>query len=282
MPATSRTQRATARTRRATGRARRATSRTRREASRTHRATGRTRRATSRTRREASHQAPTSCAFPLSTGRSPGHAQTLCTQLRGLARTGALAGTAFHHLRGVGNRHGEDFRADPAHRLDRETSGLLVCARTLEASQRLFRAFHDGLVEKQYLAVVEGHPAEDELAVDAPIAFGTELIRIAVRIDRAVGRPARTRFRVVKRFAREGEKFALVRAYPETGRQHQIRIHAQVAGFPLVGDKMYGPDPGYFDRFSKKCLEPEAWERLRLPRHALHAAFIAFEHPGTG
>ncbi len=178
-------------------------------------------------------------------------------------------------------RHGEGFRADPAHRLDRETSGLLVCARTLEASQRLFRAFHDGLVEKQYLAVVEGHPPGDDFEVDAPIAEGTELIRIAVRIDRTVGRPARTRFHVVARFTREGEPFALLRAFPATGRQHQIRIHAQVAGFPLVGDKMYGPDPGYFDRFSKKCLEPEAFKRLRLPRHALHAAFLAFEHPGT-
>jgi 23S rRNA pseudouridine1911/1915/1917 synthase len=54
------------------------------------------------------------------------------------------------------------------------------------------------------------------------------------------------------------------------------------AGFPLVGDKMYGPDPGYFDRFSKRCLEPEAWVRLRLPRHALHAARLSFPHPATG
>src|SRR5262249_3867312 len=79
--------------------------------------------------------------------------------------------------------------------------------------------------------------------------------------------------------SRDGAPFALVRCFPQTGRQHQIRVHLNRAGFPIVGDKMYGPDPGYFDRFSKKCLEDEAWEKLRLPRHALHAAHIEFEHP---
>ena len=84
-----------------------------------------------------------------------------------------------------------------------------------------------------------------------------------------------------RRFSRDGADFALLRCFPETGRQHQIRIHAQQAGHPLVGDKMYGPDPGYFDRFSKRTLEPEAWERLRLPRQALHAASLELPHPST-
>jgi 23S rRNA pseudouridine1911/1915/1917 synthase len=171
--------------------------------------------------------------------------------------------------------------ASPAHRLDRETSGLVVCGRTLEATQRLGRLFHDGLVEKEYLALVEGHPTEDTFDVDAPIAEGTAFIRIAVRIDRDQGRPAQTHYRVVARFERNGEPFSLLRAFPRSGRQHQIRIHASFAGFPLVGDKMYGPDPGFFDRFSKHELEPEAWEKLRLPRHALHAARISLRHPGT-
>ena len=173
-------------------------------------------------------------------------------------------------------------QADPAHRLDRETSGLVVCGRTTEASRRLMNLFARGEVHKEYLAVTEGAPEADAFEVDAPIAEGTELIRIAVRVDAAVGKPSRTRFQVVERFERGGERFALVRAFPETGRQHQIRIHLQVAGYPVVGDKMYGPDPGYFDRFSKYRLEPEAWDRLRLPRHALHAARIGFAHPGTG
>ncbi|MBL8954307.1 MAG: RluA family pseudouridine synthase [Myxococcaceae bacterium] len=179
----------------------------------------------------------------------------------------------YHHGTLVSQLKERGIEAFPAHRLDRETSGIVVCGRTLEASQRLMESFSGGHVKKQYLAIVEGSPP-DTYFVDAPIAEGTELIRIAVRID-ASGKPARTRFQVEKRFG----AFALVRAFPETGRQHQIRIHSREAGFPLVGDKMYGPDPGYFDRFSKHCLEEEAWERLRLPRHALHAAAIAFEHP---
>ncbi len=177
--------------------------------------------------------------------------------------------------------HGADFRADPAHRLDRETSGLVVCGRTLEACQRLMKSFHDGRVQKQYLAVVEGQPREDDFTIDAPIAEGTELIRIAVRIDEKEGKAARTRFQVEQRFSRDGADFAVLRCFPETGRQHQIRIHAQRAGFPLVGDKMYGPDPGFFDRFSKRTLEPEAWARLRLPRQALHAAVLELQHPTT-
>ena len=175
--------------------------------------------------------------------------------------------------------YGKEFRADPAHRLDRETSGIVVCGRTLQACQRLMRSFVEGDVQKEYLAITEGAPEADTFEVDAPIAEGTELIRVAVRIDHVEGKRARTRFEVVRRFERDGSRFALVRALPETGRQHQIRIHLHTAGFPLVGDKMYGPDPAYFDRFSKGQLEPEGWARLRLPRHALHAAAITLPHP---
>jgi 23S rRNA pseudouridine1911/1915/1917 synthase len=188
----------------------------------------------------------------------------------------------YHHNTLTGQlalKYGPGFRADPAHRLDRETSGLVVCGRTLGANQALMRAFSGGLVDKEYLAIVEGQPA-DAFEVEAPIVEGTQLIRIAVRIDPA-GRYAKTRFATVQRFTRDGADFAVLRCFPQTGRQHQIRVHAREAGFPLVGDKMYGPDPGYFDRFSKRCLEPEAWARLRLPRHALHAAALRLEHPAT-
>ncbi len=189
------------------------------------------------------------------------------------------AGTLVEQLK---LKYGPGFRADPAHRLDRETSGIVVCGRTLQACQKLMKSFMTGAVAKQYLAIVEGHPRDDTFEVDAPIAEGTKLIRIAVRIDEKDGKPARTRFEVERRFCRDGADFALLRCFPLTGRQHQIRIHAQRAGHALVGDKMYGPDPGYFDRFSKHDLEPEAWVRLRLPRQALHAASIEFPHPTTG
>lgn len=178
-------------------------------------------------------------------------------------------------------RYGEG-HAYPAHRLDRETSGLLVCGRTSEVCRALMRSFMRSDVRKEYLALCEGWPERDAFEVDAAIAEGTAFIRIAVRIDPEKGKPARTRFSVLERFERQGERFSLLRAHPETGRQHQIRIHLRAAGFPIVGDKMYGPDERYFDRFSRHELDEDAWRRLRLPRHALHAARIRFPHPATG
>ena len=179
-------------------------------------------------------------------------------------------------------RYGEDFRADPAHRLDRETSGLVLCGRTLESCQRLMRAFARGEVRKRYLAICEGWPGVPSFEVDAPIAEGTPEVRVAVRIDPERGKPAQTGFEVLERFRRGEARFSLLRASPRTGRQHQIRVHLRHAGYPIVGDKVYGPDPGYFDRFSRGVLEPQAWERLLLPRQALHAAALTFAHPVTG
>jgi 23S rRNA pseudouridine1911/1915/1917 synthase len=143
------------------------------------------------------------------------------------------------------------------------------------------RAFQEGEVEKEYLAIVEGWPDLDRFSVEVPLSEGTPTIRIAVRVDPG-GRPALTRFDVLRRFLKGTDRFSLLRCSPETGRQHQIRVHLQWAGYPLVGDKMYGPDPGYFDRFSRHCLEPEAWERLRLTRHALHASRLSLPHPVSG
>jgi 23S rRNA pseudouridine1911/1915/1917 synthase len=181
----------------------------------------------------------------------------------------------------VRERYGEDY-AHPVHRLDRETSGLLVCGRSAEVCATLMRSFMRSDVHKEYLALCEGWPEQDRFSVDAPIAEGTAFIRIAVRIDPLEGKPALTHLSVLERFERDGERYALLRAEPATGRQHQIRIHLKLAGYPVVGDKMYGPDERYFDRFSRHELDQAAWQRLRLPRHALHAARIRFPHPATG
>jgi 23S rRNA pseudouridine1911/1915/1917 synthase len=186
-------------------------------------------------------------------------------------------GTLVHLLR---RKLGEKW-AEPVHRLDRETSGLIICARSPEVSRRFMRAFQRGAIHKQYLAICEGHPP-DAFEVDAPLALGGRLVRIAVRVDRDAGRPSSTRFETLRRFERDGATFALVRALPVTGRQHQIRAHLREAGYPLVGDKIYGPDEALYERFVEGTLTLEDRSRLRLERHALHAHRLQLVHPGNG
>lgn len=181
----------------------------------------------------------------------------------------------------VRRRYGVGF-AEPAHRLDRETSGVLACARGPRVARHLMHAFRRGEIAKDYVAVCEGWPREDAFVVDAPIALGGAIVRIAVRIDRTHGRPSRTSFSVLERFERGGERFSVLRAVPETGRQHQIRVHLREAGLPLVGDKIYGSSEMLYDRFVRGALGPEDWARLRLDRHGLHAARLRLRHPLSG
>jgi 23S rRNA pseudouridine1911/1915/1917 synthase len=175
------------------------------------------------------------------------------------------------------------YKVDPAHRLDRETSGLLACGTAPEWTRALKRAFADGKVEKGYLALVEGWPAEDRFAVDAPLAL-TLQSEVRVRMHpHPEGQPSRTEFEVLgRRTAPGGARIALVACTPRTGRQHQIRAHLHRAGTPIVGDKIYGPDERIFDRFTKRAMTPEDLAALRLPRQALHASRLVLPHPRTG
>jgi 23S rRNA pseudouridine1911/1915/1917 synthase len=170
-------------------------------------------------------------------------------------------------------------KPDPAHRLDRETSGIVLCGLLPEWTRALKLSFAAGRVKKAYLAIVEGAPQEDAFEVDLPLSVGGETVRIRVVGDRQNGKPATTRFQVLERRELFGEKFALVQCEPLTGRQHQIRAHLSAKGFPIVGDKIYGRDERIFVRFTEKALTGADWRTLRLSRHALHAAEIAFPHP---
>lgn len=155
--------------------------------------------------------------------------------------------------------------AEPAHRLDVETSGVMVAGRTPEATRHLKAAFARHRVEKTYLAVVEGRPAADAWVDETPLGFDAAS---AVRIKMGRGdKPARTAFRVLRR----GAHRALVEARPLTGRQHQIRVHLALAGHPVVGDKLYGPDEALFLAGLERRLTPAELERLGHPRQALHA-----------
>ena len=173
----------------------------------------------------------------------------------------------------------EGEKPDPAHRLDRETSGLVVCGTRPEWTRALKLSFAAGRMRKTYLAITEGIPEEGRFEVDLPLSVGGETVRIRVVGDRVNGKPATTRFEVLERHEIGGEQFALVRCEPLTGRQHQIRAHLSAKGFPIVGDKIYGADERIFVRFTEKALTDEDWRRLRLPRHALHAAEIELPHP---
>jgi len=171
-------------------------------------------------------------------------------------------------------------KIDPAHRLDRETSGLLACGCAPEHTTRLKREFAEGRVGKVYLALALGAPREDRFLVEAPLALtGESIVRVRMHVS-AGGQAAATEFEVLgRRRAADGAAVALLACRPRTGRQHQIRAHLAHAGLPLVGDKIYGPDELIFDRFTKKALTPEDHATLRLPRHALHAWRLELRHP---
>ena len=173
-------------------------------------------------------------------------------------------------------------KVDPAHRLDRETSGLLACGSAPEHTGALKRSFAQGRVAKSYLALVEGSPADDAFEVEAALALtGASAVRVRMHVA-ASGQAARTRFQVLgRRRAPDGAPVALLACHPETGRQHQIRAHLQHAGQILVGDKIYGHDEAIFDRFTRKAMTADDQARLRLPRQALHAWRLELPHPVT-
>jgi 23S rRNA pseudouridine1911/1915/1917 synthase len=164
----------------------------------------------------------------------------------------------------------DDARPGIVHRLDRETSGVMVIARTPEALEHLGRQFHDRTVAKRYLAVVRGVMPRDELVIDAPIGrHPTERKKMSTRARR--GRTALTRVHVLERFAAA----TLVEAFPQTGRTHQIRVHLAARGHPILGDAVYGGGATPRGR-AARTLVPA------IARQALHAASLEVTHPATG
>jgi 23S rRNA pseudouridine1911/1915/1917 synthase len=160
------------------------------------------------------------------------------------------------------------------HRLDLETSGVLLIARSYAAAVALKRAFAKRRVHKRYVALVHG-AIDGEGVVDAPLGLAGGLVRVkmAVRDD---GLPSRTRWRARSRHG----AYTLVDCWPETGRQHQIRAHLDHVGHPIVGDKLY-PDERLFAEYQDHGWDAVA-DKLPLRRHALHAAELRFPHPTTG
>ncbi|MCX7604319.1 MAG: RNA pseudouridine synthase [Bryobacteraceae bacterium] len=157
-------------------------------------------------------------------------------------------------------------------RLDRETSGVVVLVRQRELGSRMQRAIQEGRVRKRYLAVLEG-TMEEPRVVDLPIgrALGSQVIlKQAVRED---GQPSRTRFLPL---AHRGGR-TLARVEPETGRLHQIRVHAAAIGHPVCGDKIYGPDETLFLEFIRQGFTDRLRRMLGAERQMLHAEELVFE-----
>lgn len=166
-----------------------------------------------------------------------------------------------------------------AHRLDRDTSGLILLSKTTAAARALATMFERREVEKSYLAIVHGRITRLAGTIDAPLGVSRGLQLIFRRSsDGAGAQPALTEFEVLD----SDEEVSLVRLSPRTGRRHQLRAHLKGIGHPIVGDKLYGLSDHDYLRYLRGRLGEDARRRLLAPRHFLHAVRLRFAHPRTG
>ncbi len=166
------------------------------------------------------------------------------------------------------------------HRLDRETSGVLVCAKTLEDERALKGQFERRTVDKEYLAIVVGAVQDTLEVIDVPMGRAREGLHLLMEV-RPDGSPSRTEVRVVAR----APAHTLVALRPRTGRQHQLRVHMASVGHPIVADKLYGPEgPAPFLEYvdGGGVVTEELRARLGHDRQALHAHRLRVTHPRTG
>jgi 23S rRNA pseudouridine1911/1915/1917 synthase len=186
-------------------------------------------------------------------------------------------------------------------RLDRETSGLVLVAKTAAEARRFGLLMQRHRLQKEYLAIIWGWPAWEHYSADAPLDRQSKHKQSAIWLKQMIhpnGAPAQTEFHVEQRFIRPSggtrserarridgapfgsaadEKFAVIRAIPLTGRTHQIRVHLASIGHPIVGDKIYGSDEKLYLRFIETGWTPQLEQRLLLPRQALHSAKLTIE-----
>jgi 23S rRNA pseudouridine1911/1915/1917 synthase len=176
----------------------------------------------------------------------------------------------YHFQRSAGEGpHTVPARAGIVHRLDKDTSGLLLVAKTESARAVLARQMKARTITRRYLAIVEGLLPLDQGTVRAPLGRHPKH-RKEMAVRHLGGRDAVTHYRVLKRFNGEPFSCTLIEVSLETGRTHQIRVHLASVGHPVAGDVTYGKRPAAF------------WESVGVPRHLLHAYRLSFQHPVTG
>jgi 23S rRNA pseudouridine1911/1915/1917 synthase len=184
--------------------------------------------------------------------------------------SGTLASALSFHFQQLSKVGGET-RPGIVHRLDRDTSGVLVVAKTDPMHYALAAQFEARTTEKEYLAITAGVPDRDRDRIEQPIGIHPhQREKMAIRAGHSTSRDATTFYEVVERFA----GFAAVKVLPKTGRTHQIRVHLAHIGCPVLCDKLYGGQ--------QKGGQASLLDDAILNRQALHALRIKLAHPATG